>query len=411
MRKVLVTSLAGIGLVTGVVLAAPAMADPTDVYPAPLNGSGSDTTEIVMNELDAVNPDLGNWSVTGGNWDTNGPAAGCEFTTRTLGSTDGRRNLSNSVQLNDGCFQFARSSSRATSQATQAVAGTYTAAQLPNPAVTIQQVPIALAQDGLTYVFRAGSSTPRDLTLGQLRAIYSCTFTGSVDGRNLASGSIPNQPFIPTDASGSRADWLSLMGLPSSPAGSGVSEVVSDGGTLPACLDDGPGDTGVPGGEFAEHNGNVLTGPRQIILHSIAQYIAQGRSATGDTRGFALLGYIDGNVPLQQLNSPLQDLNPSTVTDADTTPPNEPVPNGDGAYFRTVYNNVPSGRADDADIIAVFGERQGPDNAPGGGDANDTSSSLISEPLQDFPITNSGDPDGVCNQDLLIQDNGFIPVC
>jgi hypothetical protein len=411
MRKVLVTALAGAGLVATVAFAAPATADPTDVYPAPLNGSGSDTTEIVMNELDAQNPDVGSWSVTGGNWDTNGSAAGCEFTTRTLGSTDGRRNLANSVTLNDGCFQFARSSSRSISQATQAVAGTYAASQLPNPAVTVQLVPIALAQDGLTYVFRAGSSTPRDLTLGQLRAIYSCTFSGVVDGRNMGGTTIPNQPFIPTDASGSRADWLSLMGLPSSPAGSGVSEVVSDGGSLPSCINDGPGDTGVPGGEYAEHNGNVLTGARQIILHSIAQYIAQGRSATGDTRGFAQLGYIDGNVPIQQLNSPLQDLNPATVTDADNVAPNEAVPNGDGAWFRTVYNNVVSGRADDADIVAVFGERQGPDNAAGGGDANDTASSLTAEPFQDFPIANSGDPDGVCNQDLLILDNGFTPVC
>lgn len=406
MRKVILASIASAGLIASMAIAGAASADPTDLYPAPLNGSGSDTTEIVMNELDLVNPDLANWSVAGGAWDTNGPLVpGCEFTTRTLGSSDGRRNLANSVQLGDGCFEFARSSSRSISQATAPVAGTYTAAQLPATAVTQALVPIALAEDGLTYVFRAGSSTPRDLTLAQLRAIYACTFTGSVDGRNLASPTIPNLPLIPTDASGSRADWLSLMGQPT------TGEVASDGGALPSCIQDGPGDSGVPGGEFAEHNGNVLGSSRQIILHSIAQYIAQGRSSTGDTRGFALLGYIDGNVPVQQLNSPLQDLNPTTVSDADTTAPNEPVANGDGAWFRLVYNNVPAGRADDADIVDVFGERQGPDNAAGGADQNNTGTSFASNPTQDIPVNNSGAADGVCNQDLLILDNGFSPIC
>jgi hypothetical protein len=400
MRKAALASLAGAGLIASMAIAGSASADPTDLNPAPFNGSGSDTTEVVMRALDAAIPNLASWDVTGGDWDTNGTAvAGCAFTTRTAGSGDGRRNLSNSSNLGDGCFQFARTSSRAVSQATAAVVGTYTAAQLPTPAVTVNQTPIALAEDGLTYVFRQGSSTPRDLTLGQLRAIYSCTFTGTVDGRLMSSPSIPNQPLIPTDASGSRADWLALVAQPT------AGEVASDGGALPACIEDGPGDTGIPGGEYSEHNGNVLSNGRQIILHSLAQYIAQGRSSTGDLRGLSQLGYIDGNVPVEQLNSTAQILEPATASGA-------PVAFGDGAYFRLVFNNVVSGQAANPAVIDIFGERRGPDGVAGGGDADNTATAFTANRTQDIPVVNSGNATtGICNLDQIVRNNGFAPVC
>ncbi len=373
-KTLLATGLAAGMLLTGFAGAGTAWADPTDVYPAALNGAGSDTTEIVMRALDATNGDLGSWDISGGAWDTNGAGAGCSFTGRVAGSGEGRTALANSVSNGDGCFQFARSSSRATSQAPANLAALpYTG----TGTVAVSMLPITLGVDGLTYVFRTGSSTPRDLTLGQLRAIYSCTFTGSVDGRFMGGSTIPNQPLLPTDASGSRADWMALMGLTKG------ADVASDGGTLPACIEDGPGDTGVPGGEFSEHNGAVLTNSRQIILHSTGQYIAQGRSATGDFRGNALLGYINGNTPLQAYDNPAGALTTATVSGSTIA---------DGAFFRNVYNIVPASQVSDPTVVSVFGVRGG------GTDANGS----------DTPNANSG---AICQQDALVISNGFIPVC
>ena len=373
MKKILLTTgLAAGMLLTG--LTGPAFADPTDVYPAALNGTGSDTTEIVMRALDATDGALGSWDITGGPWDTNGAGAGCSFTGRIAGSGDGRRALANSVSNGDGCFQFARSSSRATSQAPATLSalpysGTGTAA--------VPLLPITLGVDGLTYVFRTGSGTPRNLTLGQLRSIYSCVFTGTVDGLGMSFPTVPNKPLLPTDASGSRADWMALMGLPAG------ADVASDGGTLPACIEDGDGDTGQAGGEFSEHNGSVLTNGRQIILHSTGQYIAQGRATDGDFRGNALLGYINGNTPLQAYDNPAGVLAPTTASGSAIA---------DGAYFRNVFNIVPASQVSDPTVVSVFGVRSGGTDPAG----------------SDTPNANSG---AICNSDALVISNGFIPVC
>ena len=376
MKKTFAATLAAAGLMA-LSFASPASADPTDVYPAPLNGAGSDTTEIVMKALDAAIPALGSWDVAGPvPWDTNGTAAGCSIGGRILGSTGGRQALANSVSNNDGCFQFARSSSRSTGQVPATVGLDYAGTGV----ASVPMLPITLGLDGLTYVYRAGSGTPRDLTLGQLRAIYSCTFTGVVDGRLMSGNTIPNQPLLPTNLSGSRADWLALMGLPAG------ADVASDGGTLPPCIEDGPGNTGVAGGEFAEHNGNVLTNGRQIILHSIPQYIAQGRASAGDTRALAVLGYIGGNVPLQMYDNPAGTLNASTVTGS---------PVVDGALFRSVYNVVPASQVNDPAITGVFGVRSGGTVAGSAGPG-------------DVPTPDSG---AICNNDAILISSGFVPVC
>ena len=379
MKKTLLASTVTAGLMV-LSFASPAAADPTDLYPAALNGSGSDTTEIVMKALDARIPALGSWDVTGGNWDTNGTAAGCEFTGRNAGSGAGRTSLANSVSNGDGCFQFARSSARSTTAntANQTAIG-YTAT---TPGVAVPLLPITLAVDGLTYVFRKGSGTPRDLTIGQLRGIYNCAFTSEVDTLFLGGQTVPNRPLLPTDLSGTRADWMSLMGLTAG------ADVASDpGGTLPACIDDGPGDTGIgvggAPGEFSEHNGNVLTNARMIIPHSIAQYVAQGRSSVGDFRGLAELGYINGQVPLQMYDNPASTLNKDTASGS--------VVN-DGAFFREVYNIVPAANVNDAGITAVFGTRSGGTAATG----------------SDVPNVNSGE---ICNLDSVLISTGFLPVC
>ena len=384
MKKTLVASTICAGLVLAL-SAGPAAADPLDVADplVRLDGSGSDTTEVVMRALDAQIPNLGSWDISGGAWDPNGSAnPGCEFTLgRNAGSGAGRTSLANSVSNGDGCLQFARSSARSTSATPASQPGLPYSGTGTTP---VALLPIALAVDGLSYVFRTGSSTPRDLTVGQLRAIYACNFTGSVDGRLMSSPSIPNRPLIPTDLSGTRADWLAFMQLPSTPAGANASEVVSDGGTLPSCIEDGPGDTGQAGGEFSEHNGNVLGNGRQIIVHGTAQYIAQGRSLDGDFRGNALLGYIGGNTPLQAFDNPAGNLSPSTVSGSTVV---------DGAYFRTVYNVIPASQVNDPTVVSVFGVRSG------GADPAATG---------DTPNANSG---AICNADSTLISAGFITVC
>ena len=383
MKKTLVASTICAGLMIAF-SAGPAAADPLDVADplVRLDGSGSDTTEILMRALDAQIPNLGSWDISGPAWDPNGAAnAGCDFTGRIAGSADGRRALANSVSNGDDCFQFARSSSRSTGQAPAVLAALPYAG---TGTTSVPMLPISLAIDGLTYVFRSGSTTPRDLTVGQLRAIYACNFAGVVDGRAMNSPAIPNQPLIPTDASGTRSDWLAFVGQPNTPAGSGVSEVVSDGGTLPACIEDGPGDAGQAGGEFSEHNGNVLTNGSQIIVHGTAQYIAQGRAGSGDFRGNSLLGYIGGNTPLAPFDNPAGNLSPATVSGSAVV---------DGAYFRTVYNVIPASQVADPTVVSVFGVRSGgADPAPAG----------------DVPNANSG---AICNADSTLISAGFIPVC
>jgi hypothetical protein len=389
-KKTLAASAMTVGLLVAP-LAGSAFADPDGSQV--LNGSGSDTTEIVMRNLDTQITKMGSWDVSGGAWDTNGAAAGCSFVGRVAGSGAGRTALANSVSLSDGCFQFARSSSRSTSATPGTVAigpGDGTAGNYVGSGSTaVPLLPITLGVDGLSYVFRAGSGTPRDLTLGQLRAIYHCTFSGIVDGRNMASSTIPNQPLLPTDASGSRSDWLKLMQNPGDTADytGGSGEVASDGGTLPSCIDDGPGDTGIPGGEFSEHNGNVLTNGRQIVLHSLAQWIAQGRSATGDFRGLAVLGYINGNVPLEQFDHTGGVLDPTTASGSTIF---------DGAYFRTVYNIVPASQISNSDVVSVFGTRAGGSNSAG----------------SDLPVAEAGTlGQSICTNDDIVRNFGFIVVC
>lgn len=390
MKKTFAASALTLGMLA-VPLGGTAFADPTDVYPAALNGAGSDTTEVVMRDLDFAIDDLGSWDATATrDFDTNGGANGCDFAGKIFGSGDGTKALANSLSNGDNCFQFARSSSRSVgvapaniSTVTHKTAGsngssTYAAGDTyTGTGTTLQDMlPITLGVDGLSYVFRVGSGTPRDLTLGQLRGLYNCQLTTTVDGRYLGGTTMPNQMLLPTDSSGTRKDWLTLMGYASN-----TREVSSDGGDLPTCLEDGPGDSSST--EFAEHHGNVLTNGRQIIMHGLGQYIAQGQSATGDFRGLALLGYINGNTPLQQYDNPAAALTPGTQN-------TDPIK--DGAWFRNVYNLVPSASWNNATIQGVFGVRSGGSDAA----ASDT------------PNVDSGE---IClNNSILIKD-GFIPVC
>ena len=92
MKKTLVASTICAGLMIAF-SAGPAAADPLDVADplVRLDGSGSDTTEVVMRALDAQIPNLGSWDISGPAWDSNGAAnVGCEFVGRNAGSGAGR---------------------------------------------------------------------------------------------------------------------------------------------------------------------------------------------------------------------------------------------------------------------------------------------------------------------------------
>ncbi len=118
-------SAAGLALVGAMVAASPAMADPA-TSPRPVNGVGSDETDPLMQALSGPITTLGNWSVTGGAYDTNGPGPGvdgidqpintlanddCEFETRVLGSGHGALALAlDFISTASRCYQFTRSS-------------------------------------------------------------------------------------------------------------------------------------------------------------------------------------------------------------------------------------------------------------------------------------------------------------
>jgi hypothetical protein len=439
-------------MIAAMALAGPASADPIANQPPgatainrALNGSGSVTTESVMYELTNVLSQLGSWGAgTATRLGVSEPyqiTTTCTVNARILGSGAGRTALANSVSNNDGCFQFARSSSRSTSATPGTVNSSIlgsTATYTGTGSTAVPLTPIAFAIDGLGYSFRTGSGTPRNLTLRELRTLYGggvdpttavapnlpyvqgpatnvlpvpCNFSGvSPDNRPLAAPSIPNQMLLPTNTSGSRGDWLSLMGLAASgqlyevfsdipvtnagddpTSASSPRNIPANTRMLRTCVDDGPGTT--PATEFTEHDGRTLTNGRQIFPYSIAEWIAQGRGVDNigqqitDIRSLALIGYIappaigtaqpgSGAVPWQMYDNPAGALTPSTASNAATV---------DGAWFRTVYNVVPTAIAGNADVVAVFG-------TPGTGD---------------IPTNNPL----ICQQDNLIVQNGFLPIC
>ncbi|MGW4898159.1 substrate-binding domain-containing protein [Kitasatospora sp. NPDC004240] len=262
-----VTVAAGLGLVisgTGTAAADPSGA-PT--YRA-LAGVGSDTTQGVMNAMAndiTVNGTkvLGSYNALGTATIATKESADCQALNRPNGSGAGRTALLNELNRGKGCLDFARSSSLNLAAST--------------PGLTY--VPFAV--DGVTYAVSSGSSLPLDLTTADLRAIYSCD-PGYV-------GTAPNfsiRPLLPQAGSGTRAFWLTVVGITEA-------DVVA--GKYP-CLSDTKG-----GKKIEEHDGRVLD-TASLVPFSIAQYIAQSSGTIADIRGTAQLGNING-VPSVLLNT------------------------------------------------------------------------------------------------------------
>ncbi|MFC9605340.1 substrate-binding domain-containing protein [Streptomyces niveus] len=227
-----------------------------------LSGVGSDTTQDVMNGLSQVvtingTKVLGSYNAVGSpNITTKDPAVNnkCAMT-RPNGSGAGRAALLTSLQANDGCLDFARSSSLSLGAA--------------SPGLTY--VPFAV--DGVSYAVTPSSVLPRKLTLNDLKAIYHCdpAFVGT--GPNYSIN-----VYLPQAGSGTRSFWEAQVGITDADVVAGVYPCIKDKKN---------------GVAIQEHDGRVLD-DKAIVPFSIAQYIAQSSQTVADVRGRALLGTIDG---------------------------------------------------------------------------------------------------------------------
>lgn len=253
-----------LALVGGVAAAGPAQADPSGPPTfRQLAGVGSDTTQGVMNGLSNVITDstgtklIGSYDATGSATIQTQSSTTCTIN-RPNGSGAGRTALLTSLQANDGCLQFSRSSSLNLAAAT--------------PGLTY----VPFATDAVSYAVTANSNIPKTLTLTQVQAIYHCdpNFVGT--GPNYAITVI-----LPQSGSGTRSFWESTMNILDT-------DVVA--GKYPCIIDH---KNGLP---IEEHDGRVLD-DNSIAPFSISQYIAQSENTIPDLRGKAVLGVIDGFTP------------------------------------------------------------------------------------------------------------------
>lgn len=246
--------------------ALPASADPSGF--TTLSGTGSDTTQDVMNGVASQVPAIGSYdaigsatiqvSAGGPTFDRpNGSSAGIQALSASINSTGSK--VWHGVDIT-GELDFARSSSGPSSS-------------FPGSTLTF----IPFARDAVTYAVSAGSDFPKNVPLGSAAAaagnpgamtlwnIYHCTRTTFV---NAAGVPITINPLIPQSGSGTRSFWLGRVGLTEA--------------TIPSCVTS-LGDT------VQEHNGTKLTGPGDVVPFSIAQYIAQGNhQAIADDTGVVI---------------------------------------------------------------------------------------------------------------------------
>ena len=268
-------------LVAGACLAAlslgvgAAVADPSSI-PRNLNGTGSDTTQGVMNALSGVIPNIGSWDAAtapGQTFDEG--KAGCNAVARPSGSNNGIIALVNDRAAGTHCLQFARSS---TDNHTSHVGDHLTY--------------IPFATDAVAYAIRGpgvtpgGSSISRNLTVAQLKTVYTQTGTTCLTAF---------EPLLPQFGSGTRKFFLeNVLGLGS---GADVANYAGPGGLHP-CVKD----TDAAGNPLLENTGNLLTDDKQIEPYSVSSWIAQTTKNVTDVHGVTLLGNIN-SVPSLAINT------------------------------------------------------------------------------------------------------------
>lgn len=290
-HKTLIAAAAGAGALSlALALVPAAQADPPAGTYRPLAGGGSDTTQTLMNaiaDVVTVNSEkviasydaIGTPTVTTKNPVTT-PA--CKDIVRPNGSTAGRDALQASLLANNGCWQFARSSSSK---------GTYTSS------VSMAWVPFAT--DALTFAVRSDGDVPTQLTKAEIVSIFKCENDSY-------------QPALVQVGSGTRNSWLDYVGIPRdfTPSQYPCLVPVKDGGTFPGDLPQ-------------EHDGRELK-KNQIMPYSAAVYQAQMWKSAPDRRGMAVVGVIDGVAPtvLNTVFPNLRNVNnivPSALADDSTS--------------------------------------------------------------------------------------------
>lgn len=381
MKSNSVTRLGAALSVTAVALsgiaAAPAVADPKANTTRVLVGTGSDTTQDVLNGLSTAigyNSDnelmLASYdaiSTNDRNTDFIYPAGVSSAIARPNGSGQGRDVLRTAIgqtgsysgttfagttatwttaQVKD-TIDFARSSSSASS------------ADL-NSAGVLTYIPFAI--DGMTYAVSDTSVIPSNLSLGTasvsrdvdgvvgkvsqtLFAIYTCAATQVVDENgtvfladNTYAGSgvtTPIHAYIPQSGSGTRSYWIGKFGLTEA-------TITSTYTCLSATARGGDH----VGSAVQEHSGFALQGdPGAITPFSIPQWVGQANRAEGvvDRRFGAVLGSVNAVAPTTGSGTSYVFNSAAWIS-------------GVSALKRSMYNIVPSALADDttSDIYAMF---------------------------------------------------------
>jgi len=238
-----------------------ALADPATT-PRNLNGTGSDTTQGVMNALSkvvAINNvlQIGSWdaaTASGQTFDTG--KAGCSSVPRPSGSNNGIIALVNARNANPPthCLQFARSS---TDNHTAHVGDHLTY--------------IPFATDAVSYTITETSNINRNLSVATLLKIYTCD-------PSVPAGTF--EPLLPQSGSGTRKFFLeNILHVP----GGDVSNYTA----THTCVKDS-----LNGNPLLENTGNLLQNDKQIEPYAISSWIAQTTKNVFDAHGFTVLGNI-----------------------------------------------------------------------------------------------------------------------
>lgn len=282
--KKIVAVCATLGVaISGVVLAAPAQAEPVSNSYAIV---GSDTLEDVVNALvngsnltgSSVRSTIG--GATLGSFDATGTPYiitkpnGIRFG-RPNGSGDGKKALSYSI---DGTKTFSGSAQTGLS-ALPAVAipgqvdiARSSSSNTADAAGALIQVPFG--RDAIAYAYDSRTASGdiaaiSSLTTSQLQSIYSCTL-GTVANPIGGPGGLVVHPVIPQSGSGTRKDFLKKIGVDTS----GNGALASDS----SCITTGQ-----------EHDATTLAGAGYIMPMSVSRWVAMNTGASYSKIGYGVL--------------------------------------------------------------------------------------------------------------------------
>jgi hypothetical protein len=286
-KKTLASVAAVTGLLAALVSQTAAQADTNVGSTTTLVAVGSDTSQDVVEGLSNVirdaagQPLISNYKSTpvGRTITTRTGVANCTFTV-PRNSGEGRDALS--AALRSASFAGGGATTPVTSPNLNGCVDVARSSSGGNPTVSpglgaLTYVPFAI--DSLTYATTATSAVPHRLNLATLKTIYTS------NGAPGTAACLNFAPLLPSNGSGTRSFFATLLGLTDSALGSGTA---NSWGSCAA-------DTNAAGTPIQEHDGRFLTTATQIVPFSTAQFIAQQGGVITDIRGRASLGSIDFN--------------------------------------------------------------------------------------------------------------------